>query len=115
MEQALSLILVSLPILRPLFRNFFASSKPDRSSVKVPTIGHVFRRRAAPDYSLLKNTINGNSFGMGGNASYAVLRDESTDWKLPEVPLAAYHIEWSVEMNVGPKNSDLEIGQWASP
>ena len=115
MEQALSLILVSLPILRPLFRNFFASSKSDRSPAKIPTIGNRFRRRAAPDYSLLKSTTNGNSLGIGGNASYAILRDESTDQVLPQVPLAAYHIEWPLETNVGATHDELEIGQSASP
>ena len=115
MEQALSLILVSLPILRPLFRNFFASSKLGRLPGKVPTIGHKLHRRATPDYSLLKITTNGNSLAMDGNASYAILRHESTDQELPQTPLAAYHIEWPVTTNVGTNQDDLEMGQWASP
>ena len=105
---------MSLPILRPLFRNFFASSKSDRPPVKVPTVGHRFHRRATPDCSLLKSTTNGNSLGMGGNASYAILRGESTDQELPQMPLAAYHIEWAVETIVGAEQDDLEMRQWAS-
>ena len=78
--------------------------------MNVPTIGHRFHRRAAPDYLLLKSTTNGNSLGMGGNASYAILRDESTDQKLPPMPLAAYHIERPVEVNAGAQHDDLENG-----
>ena len=52
---------------------------------------------------------------MSGNSSYATLRDESKDQKSPQVPLAAYHIERPVEVNVGAKHDDVEIGPWASP
>ena len=101
---------MSLPILRPLLRNVFAPSNSGRSPVNVPTIGHRLHRRAAPDYSLLKSTINGNSIGIGGNASYAILRDESTDQILSQMPLAAYHIERPMEVNAPARHGDLELG-----
>ena len=98
-EQGLSFILVSLPILHPLFRNFFASNKPDRPAAQVPTIGRRVKRRAPPDHSLLKDTTDANSLGTGNNAPYTIFQDESTYQSLPQVPLAAYHIEWPVESN----------------
>ena len=111
-EQALSLILVSLPTLRPLFRNTFALHKSDRSPPKAPTIGRRFHRKAPPDYSLLKRTNHGNSLGAGRKASYAILRDDSANPDFPQIPLAAYHDERPVELNVRAEHVDLENGQW---
>ena len=80
-----------------------------------PTIGRRCHRKAPPDYSLLKRTDNGNSFGTGPKASYAILRDDSANLDLPQIPLAAFHVERPVELNVRAKHDDLENGQWADP
>ena len=111
-EQALGLILVSLPILRPLFRNFFAHTESDHSFQKAPTIGRRFHRVAPPDYSLLKITNNGNSFPTGRDASSVVPQNDYANPSFPQIPLAAYLVERPVELDVRAKH-DLETGQWA--
>ena len=99
-EQALSLILVSLPILRPLFRNFLTPPKSARSPLEAPTIGHKFQRRPPPDYLLLKRTTDDDSRGGGRNGSYAIPPDESANRSFPQMPLAACHVERPTELDV---------------
>lgn len=111
-EQALSLILVSLPILRPFFRSFFSLPESDPSSSKIPKSNRKFHRNAAPDYSLFKSTNKSNSLLKGKDAPCARIRDEYPNNKLHQLPLAVYRVQRPVERV---KYDDLESGQWIGP
>ncbi|CAD6581152.1 MAG: hypothetical protein ASARMPREDX12_000373 [Alectoria sarmentosa] len=114
-EQALSLILVSLPILRPFFLNFFTLTESDRPSSRIPNSNRGFFRRAPPDYSLFNSTNNSNRLRNGNDAPYTPIEDGYVTRRFPQIPLAAYRVERPVELNMGVKYDDLEKGQWVGP
>ncbi|KAF6220016.1 hypothetical protein HO133_003841 [Letharia lupina] len=114
-EQALSLILVSLPILRPLFRNFFTLTKAGRSPPKAPARGGRFHRIPPPNHLLFKSTNDSSSLRKGNIAPYASIQVLYADRRLPQMPLVARQVQPRVELNVRVEHDDLERGQWVGP
>lgn len=106
-EQALSLILVSLPILRPLFHNFFTLSKCDRSPPAVPFRG--MNRKASPHLSLFQTTTHIYS-PKRNRAPHAPIEDIRMDRSLPQVPSAVQQTESVRKSNVKMSDDDLERG-----
>ncbi|KAF6232169.1 hypothetical protein HO173_009552 [Letharia columbiana] len=97
-EQALSLILVSLPILRPLFRNFFTLTKAGRSPPKAPARGSRFHRIPPPNLLLFKSTNDSSSLRKGNIAPYASIQVLYADRRLPQMPLVARQVQPRVEL-----------------